>query len=377
MLRPAKIFSEQRMPWPMEWRQEQAAGAHGRRQRRLATKALVAAPAAMGARAAMVAAVDDLVRRVTPERAGLRLDSFLALQAEVGSRRRAKEMVEAGAVRVDGEAGKPGMIVEAGQEVAFTPLAVEAPPTAAELAAGAPPLRILYEDPFLLVIDKPPGLAAHPPPGAKGYRLPTVAALALAHCGDLPLGAGEDRPGIVHRLDKDTSGVMLVAKTGEALDFLRAQFKARTVAKEYLCTAFGMARFDSDWIEAPIASLAHIDRMVIDREAGREASTYYEVAERFRGFTFFRCLPKTGRTHQIRLHMSSIGHPLVGDKLYRSRTQQHLQVPAAAPQPVRQHLHAHRIEVLHPYSREPLDFSAALPADMEELLSWLRRERSV
>jgi 23S rRNA pseudouridine1911/1915/1917 synthase len=173
------------------------------------------------------------------------------------------------------------------------------------------------------------------------------------------------------------SGVMVVAKTQVAFEFLRAQFKARTVQKEYRCLVFGEPRFQSDWIERPIATdPRHADRMTVVEEGGRESSTFYEVVERFQGFAHVRCRPKTGRTHQIRVHMTAIGHSLVGDRVYRSRLRQHDVLPDGAPDPQRQCLHAHRLVLPHPATHETIEFEAPLPADMRDLLVWLRSNRA-
>jgi 23S rRNA pseudouridine1911/1915/1917 synthase len=312
--------------------------------------------------------------QVGPEQAGWRLDVFLARDPRVQSRRLAKELIDRDLVVVSGTRKRPkaSAMLASGQWVEWRPLPPE-PPKPDPSAGPGPSLRILHEDRYILVIDKDPGLASHPPEGARDYRVPTVASLARAHCGELPVLAGEDRPGIVHRLDKDTSGVMVLAKTVEAFHFLQSQFKARTVQKEYRCLAYGEARFDSDWIEAPIADHpTRPERMLVVKEGGREASTYYEVVERFTGFTHFRCLPKTGRTHQIRLHMEHVGHSLVGDRVYRARSQQHLALPPGCPPADRQLLHAFRLVLAHPWSRETLTFSAPIPQDMERVLAWLR-----
>lgn len=318
---------------------------------------------------------DPIQRTVGDADAGIRLDVFLANQPEVPGRAEARHLIEGGQVHVAGTRVRPGLFLEAGQVVEFT---VDLIPPGDPLAPDLPlpEVRVLYEDAWIVAIDKPVGLAAHPPED-KVFREHTVASWALARYGpDLPSAPEAQRPGIVHRLDRDTSGVMVIARNQIAFEFLRAQFKGRTAAKEYRCIVFGEPRFQSDWIERPIATdPRHPDRMTVVDEGGRESSTYYEVVERFAGFAHVRCKPTTGRTHQIRVHMTSIGHSLVGDRVYRSRNRQHDQLPPEAPDPRRQCLHAMRLVVPHPQTQEPVEFEAPLPADLQQLLGWLRQHR--
>jgi 23S rRNA pseudouridine1911/1915/1917 synthase len=311
---------------------------------------------------------------VQPAEAGVRLDVWLAARGELPSRAQAKRLVQRGLVTVDGRtAQKGGVVLEAGQTVEWRPVP-EDTPAAVQPAEPPQTLRILYEDAYLLAIDKPAGLMAHPPDRVT-VPTPSVAALALAHCGELPSIAGEDRPGIVHRLDKDTSGVMVVAKNDEAFHFLRSQFKARTTRKVYRAIVHGEPRFDSDWIERRIAVDPRAgDRMTVVAEGGRDASTYYEVVERFTGFADVRCLPRTGRTHQIRVHLASIGHSLVGDRLYRSRRAPDA-LPEGAPNPGRHCLHAEMLGIRHPRTHEELQLEAPMPDDMVKLLRWLQQNR--
>jgi 23S rRNA pseudouridine1911/1915/1917 synthase len=316
-------------------------------------------------------------RRVTPADGVVRLDVYLAGQPEVPSRTAAKWLIQHRQVRVGDRAGKPGQYLEPGNEVSFDPvIAVEiGPRPAAEAAPLAP--AVLHEDASILVIVKPAGLVAHPATQGAGGRQPSVSAWAARRCPGLPAVAGADRPGIVHRLDKETSGVMVLAKTEDAFHFLKGEFKARRVVKEYRAIAYGEARFQSDFIHRSIAPHPHKgDRMTVVKEGGRPASTYYEVVERFAGFTHFACFPKTGRTHQIRVHLTSIGHGLVGDRFYRARNQASAALPAAAPDPGRHCLHALRLGFAHPFTRAAVEFAAPLPGEVEDLLGWLRAHRS-
>jgi 23S rRNA pseudouridine1911/1915/1917 synthase len=310
-------------------------------------------------------------RTVSAAEAGLRLDVFLGNQPEVGGRAFGKHLIELGRVTVAGARAKPGLYLEAEQVVTFeVDVAAVRDPLAPDLPL--PSVRVLYDDAWLCAIDKPPGLAAHPSED-KSVVAHTVASWARATYGELPSAPDVVRPGIVHRLDRDTSGVMVIAKTEPAMEFLRLQFKERVAQKEYRCVVFGEPRFQSDWIQRAIAAdPRHPDRMTVVDEGGRESSTFYEVVERFAGFAHVRCRPKTGRTHQIRVHMTSIGHSLVGDRIYRSRARQHDQLPAGAPHPGRQCLHALRLELPHPATGERLQFEAPLPADLQALLAWLR-----
>ncbi len=311
-------------------------------------------------------------RAVGPTEAGQRLDVFLARQPGLLSRTHAQEVIEAGLVEVVGApVVRAALLLEPGMVVRY-----RVPPVTAATPGVGPQIRVLFEDAYVLVVDKPAGLPAHPPEGSRKAETPSVAFQALAHCGTLPRLGGANRPGIVHRLDKETSGVMVLARTDEAFHFLQSQFKARTVEKEYLALAYGEARFESDWIERNIApQTGPVERMAVVAEGGKEAATYWEVAERFRGFTLFRCRPKTGRTHQIRVHLASIGHPLVGDSLYRSRRDQHHRLPPGAPDPGRHCLHARRLAFLHPRTHEPLAFESELAPEYAALVEWLRAQR--
>ena len=278
---------------------------------------------------------------------------------------------------------RPSTTLQPGQLVSFRPDFGTEKDDGAQVEM--PEIPVLYEDSFIVLIDKPPTIAVHPPASARTpWREPTVASWFAARREaaddvDLPAPPGEPgRPGIVHRLDRETSGVMVLAKTQVALEELRLQFKARTVSKEYRAVAYGEPRFDSDWIDKPLATHPRQgDRMVVARDGmqSKEASTFYEVVERFRGATLFACRPKTGRTHQIRVHMMSIGHSLVGDRAYRSRNQQHSALPEGAPDPGRHCLHAFRLALKHPRTGEDLSVEAPMPADLTALLDWFRAHR--
>ena len=304
----------------------------------------------------------------------MRLDVFLAKQPEVANRSRARRMLDRGLVEVDGHRVRPGLTLEPGVTVVFTldpdelvdPLQPELP---------VPELPKLYDDSDVCAIDKPAGIAAHPPDG-RHRPAHTVASWAKATFDGLPTVDDAERPGIVHRLDRETTGVMLVAKSQLAFDALRTQFKDRAVEKEYRCIVYGEPRFQSDWIERAIGTdPKHPERMAVVQGGGRDSSTYYEILERFDGFCYVLCRPKTGRTHQIRVHMTSIGHSLVGDRVYRSRRRQHDRLPPEAPAPRRHCLHARQLTLTHPVTQQPMTIEAPMPSDIEELLAWLREHR--
>lgn len=320
--------------------------------------------------------------RVSAELDGARLDRALARLAE-RTRAWAQERIRAGAVELDGRTtSKASTAVVRGAELRVQ---AAAEPAVAEPPAGGE-LELLFEDDDLAIVDKPAGLLTHAAAGRPGD---SVAARAVRRFGPLPELQGDDRPGIVHRLDVGTSGVLAVAKTERALEHLARQFRERTVRKTYLALCLGQPRFDSLWIETPIArDERHPERMtVVDDEAdGRASETYYEVRERFERASFVECRPKTGRTHQVRVHLASIGHPLIGDRTYRHGvprlgTGAHRgglrDLPDDAPRLERPALHAAALELEHPTSGERRTFRAALPDDLERLLAWLRWDAEV
>jgi 23S rRNA pseudouridine1911/1915/1917 synthase len=305
---------------------------------------------------------------VPPEREGERLDRMLVERSGV-SRTRVQHWIKEGRVRVEGAVcSRPGVALEAGWRIELVrPEEVEVE----DFRAVADELVVLHADESLLVLDKPAGLLVHPGAGRGRH---TLAALADLRFGPLPTVEGEDRPGVVHRLDRLTSGVIVMARTQAALESLQAQFRARTVAKTYLALVHGSPRFDSDWIESPIGpDPRQTDRFrVVDIGKGREASTYYEVRERFHGFTWLCARPRTGRTHQIRVHLSSVGMPLVGDPLYHPGGALAVPLPGHSPSLHRQALHALELELDHPATGERMRFEAPLPEDLARLLAWLR-----
>jgi 23S rRNA pseudouridine1911/1915/1917 synthase len=313
-----------------------------------------------------------LVVRVPVEAAGMRLDRFLATLPELGTRSRAKGLIDDGRVAVDGLPRKSAHAVKAGERIAVT----VPPPEPTGVEPEALPLVVLYEDAHLLAIDKPPGMVVHPAPGA---RRGTVVSAVLHRLGALEAGGDPERPGIVHRLDRDTSGVLLVARTPQALEGLARQFRERTVSKRYLAVVHGAVRPGAGVIDQAIGRHPRErKRMSVDTGRGRAAVTRFEVVERFRGATLMRLAPETGRTHQIRVHLAALGHPIVADRVYggvrgRRSTSLPAAVAAALEACPRQALHAEAVTFTHPVSGARLEVRAALPPDLVRLLESLRR----
>jgi 23S rRNA pseudouridine1911/1915/1917 synthase len=308
-----------------------------------------------------------------PEARGQRVDRFLADAIGTMSRSRVKSLIEEGRVSRDGTVlREPAEAARAGATYRLVPPV----PVAAQPAAQIIPFTILYEDSDLIVLDKPAGLVVHPAPGNEDGTL--VNAL-LAHCGDtLPGIGGERRPGIVHRLDKDTSGVMVVAKTEQALAVLSAAFAARDLDRAYLALCWGLPNPPAGEIEGTIGrDPRDRKRMALVTRGGKTALTRYRTLKTWHAaVSLLECRLATGRTHQIRVHLSARGYPIVGDPVYLRR------IPAAArtvPEPARgalldfprQALHAARLGFAHPRTGAALEFETPLPADMQALIDLL------
>ncbi len=290
---------------------------------------------------------------------GARLDVFLAARLPAVSRSRLHGLIAAGAVRVAGRVRKPASRVHRGLEVT-----VEIPDDApAEASAEPIPLDVRYEDRDLLVVNKPAGLPVHPGPGHAGGTL--VNAL-LARVPDLAGVGGVVRPGIVHRLDKDTSGLLVVAKNEAALSALQEAIKARRVRREYLALVHGRVVAQDGTIEAPIARHPRHRRRMAVVPGGRPAVTQYRVRRRFSTATLVEASLQTGRTHQIRVHFAHLGHPLVGDPVYGPRR--------GAWGMTRQALHAYRLRFAHPRTGMAIVVEAPLPDDMVAALKALGHE---
>jgi 23S rRNA pseudouridine1911/1915/1917 synthase len=294
----------------------------------------------------------------TADDAGLRLDAFLAARGAAPSRSAAQRLIDRGAVRVDGEARAKNHRIAAGQVIS-----VEGGADATGAAAPAPEFEVVYEDADLLVVDKPAGLVTHPAPGHRG---PT---LAEALRGRAAGGPDPERAGIVHRLDRDTSGLLVVTKTEEAHAALSKALKARQVTREYLALVAGHVQAESGTVDAPIGRDRSRRTVVSTRsDRPRAAVTHFEVIERLPATTLLRVRLETGRTHQIRAHLAAIGHPVCGDPQYGGRASgRELGLG-------RQFLHAGKLMFSHPRSGELVVCESKPPVDLRRALDAARRE---
>ncbi len=301
--------------------------------------------------------------------AGRRLDLWLTGRLPDLSRSRIKTLVDAGLVRVDGALPKPSYRLKAGERVE-----AEVPPSPDdEMTAEPIPLAVIFEDAHVLVVDKPAGMVTHP--GA-GQLTGTLAAAALAHAPGISGVGGPRRPGIVHRLDKGTSGLIILAKTQQAYESLTAQLGRRTVSRRYLCLAHGALRSEEGMVDAALARdpRSRVRMAVARAGTGKRALTRFRLLERFRGFTYLECRLETGRTHQIRVHLASIGHPLVGDDTYGGRAPRGgTALPAELVSGLGGvALHAAGLSFVHPATGETVDLASPLPNRISRILSHLR-----
>ncbi len=289
--------------------------------------------------------------------AGKRLDVFLQEQLPEYSRSRLQDWIKAGRVRVCGSTGRASARLRGGEAIEVEP--ADRPPLHA--FAEDLPLEILYQDDDVIAVDKPAGMVVH---AGAGRHEGTLVNALLHHFGSLSKTGGEERPGIVHRLDRLTSGVILVARTDAAHRNLAEQFSGRSIEKVYLALVHGTLKQDEGQIVRPISrDPVRRVRMTARRAEGRAAITEYQVRKRFAGFTFVEVRIKTGRTHQIRVHFSSIGHPVVGDPLYGAPAK-----VEGRPLLERYFLHAHRVRFAQPSTGEPVTVVSPLPA---ELVAWM------
>jgi 23S rRNA pseudouridine1911/1915/1917 synthase len=293
------------------------------------------------------------------EQRGQRLDVYLAsvLGPDI-SRSRLQYLIEVGQVQVKGKTAKAALKLTGNEQII-----VQVPPQKPlKVVAEDRPLNIVFEDDYLLLINKPAGVVVHPAPG---HRQGTLVNALLAHCKEnLSDIGGILRPGIVHRLDKDTSGLLVVAKSEDAYHGLIAALKSRAVKRKYLCLVQDQVKPDQSTVDAPIGRHPKVRLKMAVVPDGRSARTYFTVLERLGDYTFLQATLETGRTHQIRVHAAFIGHPIVGDPLY-GRRQGNLGLK-------RQFLHAAELGFTHPVTKEELKFNSSLPEDLNSVLERLR-----
>jgi len=284
-------------------------------------------------------------------RAGIRLDRYIAEECPELSRSYIQKLAEEGHITVNGAEVKRSFRLDIGDKVSII-LPPSVPPS---LLAEEIPLKIVYEDDDLLVVDKPAGLTVHPAPGHPSHTLVNA---ILAHYPHLSGVGSPGRPGIVHRLDKNTSGLIVVAKNDAAQQNISAQIKARSVVKRYLVLVVGHLSPDRGIIEAPIGRDPSNRKRMAVVSGGREARTQYRVIKYMDNHTLLEVSPETGRTHQIRVHLAAIGYPVVGDEVYGTRS----------PILTRQFLHAHHLGFRLPSTGEQVELSSELPSDLEEAM---------
>ncbi len=307
---------------------------------------------------------------------GWRLDHYLARLYPNYSRALLQRAITEGGVLLNGLGTKPSRRLHVNDRISIR-LPEEPDYT---VAPEDLPLDVVYEDEWLVVVNKSADMIVHP---GRGNTTGTLAAALQHHFDVLSDMAGRHRPGIVHRLDRNTSGVLVVAKDNQVHHRLSQQFEQRSVTKEYRAIVRGEVDLDSDWIETHVrVNPAHREKMMVCEEGGnaRSAATFYEVAERFDGFTSVKLSPKTGRTHQLRVHMTHLGHPIVADRQYgggdRLRMSDIATEATDSPEDdtliARQALHAYRLAFRHPATNEPVEFVAPLPDDIQRTLAALR-----
>ena len=309
---------------------------------------------------------------------GKRVDAYLSSRFSDYSRSVIQKVIDAQAVHVNGLPIKASYKVRLDDQIRIW---------LPELADDAPipediPISVIYEDDAFTLVNKPSGMVVHP---AKGHWSGTLVNALQFHYDTLSTVGGENRPGIVHRLDRDTTGLLLVAKDDLAHRKLALQFEQRTIHKEYMAIVMGVPDRDNDYVERPIGPHpTNREKMAIRNleDGGKESVTFYEVIERFANHALVRCKPRTGRTHQIRVHLAHIGHPVVADKLYSGRDRLtlgdvlgHAISEADDVLIDRQALHAFKLKLSHPLTGLPLEFQAPLPEDMERTLAALRGVR--
>jgi len=303
-----------------------------------------------------------------------RIDKYLHGRFENLSRRFIQDAIKSGSVKVNGKTVKPSFKLSHGDKIDLT---LPEPPSKDILPENIQ-LDIIYEDSDLIVLNKPADMIVHP---ARGNAHGTLVNALAYYSNELSSGLGEFRPGIVHRLDKDTTGIMVVTKNDTAQWKVAKQFERRQIEKTYLAVVHGSPELNADRISAPLGMHPRIrEKYAIRPIIGKEAITFYEVVESFRGFSLLKLTPKTGRTHQIRVHLSYIKHPIVADDMYGGKLVYPWQLADAEPTPqdpiiTRCALHAWTLQFKHPTTGEIMKFEAPLPEDMQNLLDMLRKYR--
>ena len=303
--------------------------------------------------------MEPILLRASEESKNQRLDAFLASSLDGLTRSQATRLIESGEVAVDGRAVSKSYKLAGGEDIAVTlpePEPVEAVPQDI-------PLDVVYEDADVIVVNKPSGMVVHPAPG---HLDGTLVNALLYHCaGTLSGVGGALRPGIVHRIDRDTSGLIIAAKNDAAHQYLSAQLADHTLARTYECIVVGALREDRGTVDAPIARHPTDRKRMAVVAGGREAVTHWEVIARYPGYTHVRCRLETGRTHQIRVHMAYIGHPILGDTVYGAKKE----VPGLTGQC----LHAVGLRFLHPRTHEVVELSCPLPDEFTRMLQKIRK----
>ncbi|MBN2135116.1 MAG: RluA family pseudouridine synthase [Acidobacteria bacterium] len=300
---------------------------------------------------------------------GARLDAWLASEIEDISRTYIRTLIDNGLVLVNDSIKKPSHIVETGDRIEIT----IPPPEPTDIPPAEIPLEILHEDEDIIVINKQAGLVTHP---SHGHRDDTLVNALLNYNINLSNISGEKRPGIVHRLDKDTSGVMVIAKNNKAHENLSAQFKDRLVQKEYRCIVRGRMRNSKGIIDDPIGRDKHNrKKFAVNLAGGKEAESHFEALEKFQLATYVKVNIMTGRTHQIRVHMASIGYPVIGDTVYgrgwNPGKEGSVELRSFLKDLDRVMLHSYRLTLFHPTTAEQLEFTAPLPEEFNRLLKYL------
>ena len=305
-----------------------------------------------------------------------RLDKYLHGRFSNLSRSFIQSAIKQGAVKVNGKIAKQSLKLSPGDIIDFTPPA----PPSKDILPEDIPLDIIYEDEELIILNKQPDMIVHP---ARGNTHGTLVNALAFYSDELSSGLGEFRPGIVHRLDRNTTGVMVVTKNDSAQWRIAKQFENRQVNKTYLAIAHGTPELTADRINAPLGVHPRVrEKYAVRPDSGKEAVTFYEVIEAFSGYCLLKLTPKTGRTHQIRVHLSYIKHPIVADDMYSGKLVYKWQLAGNEPavqEPIisRVALHAFSLEFMHPANNQRMKFEAPLPQDMQNFLAELRKYRKI